>query len=58
MTDKIEITDVEFNNEKRTTEQKIGKATYIVSSSFSNGNKGDIVSKIARLIQQETDKTA
>lgn len=42
-----------INKEKRTTTRKIGKCTYIVSSSFKEGKQRDIVSTIARLIQNE-----
>ena len=41
------------NKEKRETTRKIGKCTYIVSSSFKEGKQRDIVSTIARLIQNE-----
>jgi len=44
------------SKEKRTTTRKIGKCTYIVSSSFSEGKERDIVSTIARLIQNENPK--
>lgn len=43
-----------LNTNKRTFEQKIGKTTYIVSTRFNDKGKGDIVSKIARLIQNDT----
>jgi hypothetical protein len=38
---------------KRETTRKIGKCTYIVSSSFKEGKEKDIVSTIARLIQND-----
>jgi len=34
-------------------ERKIGRATIIVSSRFSNGKEKDIVSTIARLVQYD-----
>ena len=42
-----------INREKRETTRKIGKCTYIVSSSFKDGKQRDIVSTIARLIQSD-----
>ena len=42
-----------INKEKRETTRKIWKCTYIVSSSFKEGKQRDIVSTIARLIQNE-----
>jgi hypothetical protein len=45
-----------INKTKRETTRKIGKCTYIVSSSFKDGKQRDIVSTIARLIQGETPK--
>lgn len=47
--------DVGFSTNTRTFEQKIGTTTYIVSTSFNNNRKSDIVSKIARLIQNDTE---
>lgn len=47
--------DVSFSTDTRTFEQKIGTTTYIVSTSFNNNRKSDIVSKIARLIQNDTE---
>jgi len=46
------------NKSKRETitTRKIGKCTYIVSSSFKDGKQRDIVSTIARLIQSEPPK--
>jgi len=43
-----------INREKRETTRKIGKCTYIVSSSFKEGKQRDIVSTIARLIHNES----
>jgi hypothetical protein len=40
----------------RVVERKIGKATFIVSSRFSDGKEKDIVSTIARLVQHESGK--
>lgn len=48
--------DVSFSTHTRTFEQKIGTTTYIVSTSFNNDRKSDIVSKIARLIQNDTEE--
>jgi len=45
-----------FSKEKRVTTRKIGKCTFIVSSAFSDGKERDIVSTIARLIQNENPK--
>lgn len=42
----------------RTTTRKIGGTTFFVSSSFSSTGSGDVVSKIARLIRDETQKSA
>jgi len=36
-----------------TKRRKIGRTTFIVSSSFNENGKGDIVSKIARLIEND-----
>lgn len=47
--------DVNFSTDTRTFEQKIGTTTYIVSTSFNNNRKSDIVSKIARLIRNDTE---
>lgn len=47
--------DVNFSTDTRTFEQKIGTTTYIVSTSFNNNRKSDIVSKIARLIKNDTE---
>ena len=53
-----------FNNENKKVEiplnlephtMKIGKATYIVSSSFSENIKGDVVNKLVRLIQNDAE---
>jgi hypothetical protein len=38
----------------RTTTRKIGKCTFTVYSSFKGGKERDIVSTIARLIQNDT----
>jgi len=45
-----------INKAKRETTRKIGKCTYIVSSRFKEGKERDIVSTIARLIQNENPK--
>jgi len=39
----------------QTKERKIGTTTFIVSSSFSEGRKRDVVSVIARLIENDAD---
>ena len=39
----------------RVRERKIGKATFIVSSSFNTAKEKDIVSTMARLIQYNND---
>ena len=52
-TDNLAEKDAVLTTNKRTFEQKIGNSTYIVSTSFSDKGKGDIVSKIARLIQND-----
>jgi len=39
--------------EKRVNSRKIGKCTYIVSSSFKEGKEHDIISTFVRLIQNE-----
>jgi hypothetical protein len=39
--------------EKRVNSRKIGKCTYIVSSSFKEGKEHDIISTFIRLIQNE-----
>ncbi|MDL2293466.1 transposon-encoded TnpW family protein [Ruminococcaceae bacterium OttesenSCG-928-D13] len=44
--------------ETRTTTRKIGKTTFIISSSFNQEGKGDVVSKLARLIRDEAEKGA
>lgn len=54
-TDNAVEKDVNFSTDTRTFEQKIGTTTYIVSTSFNNNRKSDIVSKIARLIQNDTE---
>jgi hypothetical protein len=41
------------SKEKRVTTRKIGKCTYIVSSSFKEGKERDAAAAIARLIQNE-----
>ena len=38
----------------RVIERKIGRTTFIVSSSFNESKEKDIVSTVARLIQHET----
>lgn len=38
----------------RTINRKIGTTTFIVSSRMNEKGKGDIISKIARLIQNDT----
>ena len=38
----------------RVVERKIGRATFIVSSRFNDGNEKDIVSTIARLVQHDS----
>ena len=45
-----------IHKEKRVTTRKIGKCTYIVSSSFKEGKERDVVATIARLIQNEIPK--
>ena len=42
----------------RTTTRKIGGTTFIVTSNFSSTGSGDVVSKIARLIRDEAEKSA
>jgi hypothetical protein len=37
----------------RVAERKIGRATFIVSSCFNDGQEKDIISIIARLVQQD-----
>ncbi|MGO0985136.1 transposon-encoded TnpW family protein [Clostridioides difficile] len=54
-TDNAVDKDMGFSTDTRTFEQKIGTTTYIVSTSFNNNRKSDIVSKIARLIQNDTE---
>lgn len=40
----------------RVVERKIGRATFIVSSRFSDGREKDIVSTLSRIIGYESDK--
>lgn len=54
-TDNTVKKEVGFSTDTRTFEQKIGTTTYIVSTRFNNNRKSDIVSKIARLIQNDTE---
>ena len=42
----------------RITTRKIGGTTFVVSSSFNSTGKGDVVSKISRLIRDELEKGA
>ena len=49
------ITDkTAMNKSMRETKRRIGKCTYIVSSSFKDGKQRDIVTTIARLIQGDS----
>ena len=41
----------------RVVERKIGNATFIVSSRFAEGREKDIVSTIARLVQQDSGRS-
>ena len=43
-----------INKEKRVTMRKIGKCTFLVSSSFKDGKERDVVATIARLVQNDT----
>lgn len=53
-TDKAENTNVNtVTPQPRTTLRKIGRTTFIVSSSFNEKGKGDIISKLARLIEND-----
>lgn len=54
MHDKTTVTNIDKTKKERTTTRKIGKCTFIVSSSFKEGKERDIVSAIARLIQNES----
>ncbi|WP_313527622.1 transposon-encoded TnpW family protein [Anaerotignum sp.] len=54
-TENVVKKEVDFSTDTRTFEQKIGTTTYIVSTRFNNNHKSDIVSKIARLIQNDTE---
>ena len=56
MQDKTTAINIDKTKKERTTTRKIGKCTFIVSSSFSAGKERDIVSTIARLIQNENPK--
>jgi hypothetical protein len=42
-----------INKTRRETTRKIGKCTFIVSSSFKEGKERDVVATIARLIQND-----
>lgn len=47
------IRDTALIKKNRTTTRKIGKCTFTVYSSFRGGRERDIVSTIARLIQND-----
>lgn len=53
-TNNTENTNVTTITPQPTTKRrKIGRTTFIVSSSFNEKGKGDIVSKLARLIEND-----
>ena len=43
---------------QRVVERKIGRATFIVSSRFSDGKQKDLVSTLTRLIQHDSENKA
>ena len=54
----IRATQSPTKQSSRVVERKIGRTTFIVSSRFNEGKEKDIVSTVARLVQQENLKSS
>lgn len=54
-TNRVPVTPPDFLPQ-RVVERKIGRATFIVASRFSDEKERDVVSTLARLVQYDSNK--
>ena len=51
-------TAIMLRPQRQTTERKIGKTTFIVSTRFNDGKERDVFNILARLIQNDKGESA